>query len=349
MQTQTLDQMRQSVQAVFADEIMDFKKDFDREFLNKTEAKDAIHKVIDKERDKTRHCEHCGSLRIVKNGKTPAKRQKYMCKDCGKSYSDTRNSITASSKKPYHVWESFIACMMNELSVRKTASMVGVAKNTAHDWRLKVAEAMRKYDRTRQLKGDIQMDETYFLLNLKGLKKLPRTSKKRGTKSQRRGLSTEQISVLTAIDSNDQILIEIAGQGNPKASAIIETLDDRIEKGSVITTDSKTAYIQVASHYNAELHQIPAGFHSNGIHNLGAINELHSSLKNWLVKFNGVSTRHLERYLAWFRFKRLLNFHHEVDKHNRITMNNSIKENVKFLIKSIHSAPFPIDIFRPYS
>ena len=65
MHTLELNQMRQTFHELFADEIVDFKKDLDHEVLKKTEAKDALHKVIDKEREKTRYCDHCGSLHIA--------------------------------------------------------------------------------------------------------------------------------------------------------------------------------------------------------------------------------------------------------------------------------------------
>lgn len=63
--------------------------------------------------------------------------------------------------------------------------------------------------RELRLKGNIQIDETYFLLNMKGLRSLPRKSKKRKISSQKRGVSNEHICVLTTIDSNDQLLIEL--------------------------------------------------------------------------------------------------------------------------------------------
>jgi|AntRauTorcE11898_2_1112593.scaffolds.fasta_scaffold18894_1 transposase-like protein len=349
MHTPELNLIRQNITELFADEIVDLKKDIDREALNKTEAKDALHKVIDKERSESRYCDHCGSVHVVKNGKTPVGRQKYMCKDCGKSYSDTRNSIIASSKKPYHVWESFIVCMMNEFTLRKTAKLIGISLPTAQGWRHKVMEAMGMYDLGVSLSGKIQVDETYFNLNMKGYKKLPRPPKKRKTRSYKKGLNSELVSVVSAIDEHDSLLIEIAGAGNPGADSIIATLDGRVKHGSALTTDSKSAYLKVAKHFNSEIHQIPSGLHTDGAHNLGEVNEVHSRLKSWMVQFKGVSSRHLKRYLNWFRFKRLLNYRKEPTRHNRFTMNYSIKEWLKFLISSIYSTPFPIDIHEAYS
>jgi transposase-like protein len=348
MHAQELKFIRQTLPILFADEIVDLKKVIDTEVHQKTASKDALHQVIKKERKAILYCEQCGSTHVVKNGKTPAKRQKYRCVDCGKSYTDTHQSITASSKKAYHVWESFIICMMNELSLRKTAALIDISTTTAFHWRHKVMEAMKQYDKNRPLKGNIQIDETYFLLNMKGLRSLPRKAKKRKISSQKRGVSNEHICVLTAIDSNDQLLIELIDQGNPQTSNIIESLDNRIQSGQTMITDSKSAYIQVANYFNARLHQIPSGFHTNGMYNLGEVNEIHSSMKNWFVRFKGVSTKHLSRYLAWFRFKKLLDYHESMNKHNRITMNYSIKEIIRFLINEIHSTPFPVDITKPY-
>ena len=348
MHIQKLEQVRQTLHTLYADEIMDLKKDFDYEFHQKTESKDALHQVIRKERAKQIYCEHCGSVHIVKNGKTPSKRQKYRCVDCGKSYSDTTKSITASSKKPYHVWEAFIECMINGLSLRKTAALIDVSTTTAFHWRHKVMEAMTHYDKKRKLEGTIQLDETYFLLNMKGSKTLPRKAKKRKISSHKRGVSDEHICVLTAVDSHDQLLIEVIDQGNPQASTILNALDSNIQIHQTMITDSKSAYQQVARYFEAKLHQIPSGFHSDGVYNLGEVNEIHSSMKNWFVQFKGVSSKHLKRYLAWFRFNRLLDYHVKPKKHNRTTMNHSIKEMIRFLIESIHSTPFPIDINKPY-
>jgi len=348
MHTQELINIRQTLPSLFADEIVDLKKAIDREANHKTMSKDALHQVIKKERNTKAYCDYCGGTHVVKNGKTPSKRQKYRCVDCNKNYTDTHKSITASSKKAYHVWEAFIECMINGLSLRKTAALIDISTTTAFHWRHKVMEAMKHYDKKRVLKESIQVDETYFLLNMKGTKALPRKAKKRKVSSNKRGISDEHICVLTAVDSNDQILIELIDQGNPQTNTIIQALEGRMQNGQTMITDSKSAYIQVANYFNATLHQIPSGFHTNGVYNLGEVNEIHSNMKQWFVKFKGVSTKHLSRYLAWFRFKRLLDYHEEPNKHDRITMNYSIKEMIHFLIKAIHSTKFPVDITKPY-
>jgi hypothetical protein len=59
-----------------------------------------------------------------------------------------------------------------------------------------------------------------------------------------------------------------------------------MESGSSFTTDLK-ALIKIAEYFNSELHQIPSGFHTDDIHTLGEVNELHNRFKSWLVQFQG--------------------------------------------------------------
>ena len=46
--------------------------------------------------------------------------QRYVCKDCGKSFVIATNSIVSGTRKDLSVWEQYIDCMMNGLSIRKT-------------------------------------------------------------------------------------------------------------------------------------------------------------------------------------------------------------------------------------
>lgn len=63
-------------------------------------SKTSNHQIIHREHTKeSKHsCPHCGLISIVKNGCSKTKRQKYLCKDCKKSFSDTTNTIAYQSR-----------------------------------------------------------------------------------------------------------------------------------------------------------------------------------------------------------------------------------------------------------
>ena len=128
----------------------------------------------------------------VKNGKTAKGRQRYLDKRTGKTVTLTEGSIVKYTKKTYRQWSEYIQLMLYGLSLRDIAEAVKISATTAFHWRHKVIEAMREYKEEHLLKGEIQVDETYFLLNMNGKwsgRFEPRSSKKRGTKASRRGIN----------------------------------------------------------------------------------------------------------------------------------------------------------------
>ena len=82
-----------------------------------------------------RVCPLCGCIHVVRNGHRKDGTQRYVCKDCGKSFVIATNSIVSGTRKDLSVWEQYIDCMMNGLSIRKTAVACGIHRNTAFLWR----------------------------------------------------------------------------------------------------------------------------------------------------------------------------------------------------------------------
>lgn len=66
-----------------------------------------------------RVCPLCGCIHVVRNGHRKDGTQRYVCKDCGKSFVIATNSIVSGTRKDLSVWEQYIDCMMNGLSIRK--------------------------------------------------------------------------------------------------------------------------------------------------------------------------------------------------------------------------------------
>ena len=238
--------------------------------------------------------------------------------------------------------------MMQGMTLRKTAFWSDISITTAFHWRHKIMEALKRYHQNQILSEVVQVDETYFLINLKGSRRLPRKAKKRQVSAQKRGISDEHVCVLTALDAQDNMHIEIIDQGSPTAHNIIKSLSNYIHPETTMITDSRFAYTIVAKHFGLTHEQIPSGYHTKGIFNLGEVNELHSNMKSWFVKFNGVSTKHLSRYLAWFRFTKLIHYHEPLDKHHRAIRSHALSEWLTFLVDSIYKTPFPVDIKKAF-
>lgn len=91
------------------------------------------------------------------------------------------------------------SCMNESLNVREPAEALGVHRNTAFRLRHLMMPVLATHQ-PGELPGLAEADEAFFRMSYKGLKKgMPRNSHKRGSPASKRGISTEQVAVLTAV------------------------------------------------------------------------------------------------------------------------------------------------------
>lgn len=140
-----------------------------------------------------RVCPLCGSVHVVRNGHQADGAQRYMCRDCKKSFTATTNSVVAGTRKDMSVWERYICCMMLGLSIRKSAEACGIHRNTAFYWRHKVLDAVRKSFENMRLGGIVEMDEAFLPVSYKGNHKNSKSFKMPREPHMRGGQSTKHL------------------------------------------------------------------------------------------------------------------------------------------------------------
>lgn len=346
MNTQKLELL---VESLCADELVKLQSILEKTISSVISAKDSNHKIIQRERNIT-SCPKCGSKHTVKNGKRKeTTRQKYQCKDCKTNFSDTTNTITFNSKKAYRVWESYISCLLKGMTLSDSAKEVGISTTTSFAWRHKILKTLSKFNKDTKLSGIIESDAIYMSINLKGTKKdnMPRYSKKR-TSSAFRGISNHKVCIMTATDDSDNTMFEISGLG-PETTKMLTNLKDRFEVGSTLITDSKRNYDKFVTQMKMKHHYIPSGFYkSDSGHTLASLNGLHNELKTWLKKFKGVSTKHLQGYLDYFRYFKNLKYTTEYEDRINKTYCFSIPSYTSIPIVNIYNELMPIDLKKAY-
>ena len=252
-------------------------------------------------------CPHCKSFNIKKNGHKGLM-QRFMCKDCHKTFTSRNNTITFSSKKSFATWKKYIECMMLGLSVRKSAEICGINKDTAFIWRHKILDALQNMASDVKLDGIVEADETFFAISFKGDYKksatftMPRKAHKRGKQTHLRGLSHEKVCVPCAVNRNGLSIAKITNLGRVGAKDIHHAFDNRIEPNSILCTDAIACYNDLARTEKLELIQLKTGKSKLGIYHIQHINSYHSMLKNFMIRFHGVATKYLNNYLIWHNF-----------------------------------------------
>lgn len=243
--------------------------------------KNSNSKIISSHRQEDLFCEKCG-CKLHKNGKTKNGVQKYICPCCKKTICETTNTIIYHSKLSFDVWSNVIDNLLDGFSLRRIAEENNISVLTSFRIRHKVLLALKKFIDNIMLSGEIQSDEKYFSINLKGTKpnNMPRFSKKRtSTSSPYRGISHHKICVVSSIDENDNLLLQITGLGRCTTEMLENSLGKKLKDAKLVNADSASAYQEFCSKHNLKLQAVPSGFHSNGEINIAEINGVHSQLE----------------------------------------------------------------------
>ena len=263
--------------------------------------------LLTKKSEKGINCPHCNSFNIKKNGHKGLI-QRFLCKDCSKSFTSRNNTITFSSKKSFATWKKYIDCMINGFTVRNSAEICGINKDTAFIWRHKILDALQNMASDVKLDGIVEADETFFAISFKGNHKkstsfvMPRKAHKRGKQTHLRGLSHEKVCVPCAVNRNGLSIAKITNLGKVGSKDIHNAFDNRISANSILCTDDTRAYNDFANTNSLELIKLKTGKSKSGIYHIQHINSYHSMLKNFMIRFHGVATKYLNNYLIWHNF-----------------------------------------------
>ena len=259
--------------------------------------------------NKRGECPHCGHVRYVKFGIDKGS-QRYKCKGCKKSFTEFTGTWMAGLHKKEKI-DAYLVCMTEEKSLDKIKKELHINKKTAFDWRHKILSSLdniEKYSFT----GITESDETFLLFSEKGKRTLTRKGKKRGSKARKRGISNEQVAVIATADRAGQQGLNVATIGRLKKIDIENSIGDRISDKTILCSDSHVSFKGFAIDNSIEHHAIRADlkqYVKDGIYHVQHVNSIHNRLKKWInQKFWGVSTKHLQQYLNWFRIKEMLKY-----------------------------------------
>jgi transposase-like protein len=249
-------------------------------------------------------CPHCNCMEVVKHGKRK-NIQRYRCDDCHRTFSSVTGTFLQWTKKSFFTWKTFIKCMMEGHSVRKSAKLCKCSTKTAFVWRHKVLDALSQYQSSQpRMKGIVEADDTFFPLSYKGSKPKGRSAHRRGTPAKKRGTSSEKVCVSCAVERSGQVYSRVSSLGRPTTKALKQVFRKRISKRTVVCTDNDRAYVSYCKQSSFKYIQVPNGIRTLDTYHVQNINSYHSRLKGFIARFKGVATKYLNNYLVWFNLMR---------------------------------------------
>lgn len=252
-------------------------------------------------------CPHCGHPKYVKLGFDKGA-QRYKCKFCKRNFTEYTGTWMAGIHKKDKV-DEYMVLMLEEKSLDKIKEELKINKKTAFDWRHKILSSIDETEKD-SFTGITESDETFMLLSEKGKRSLPRKGRKRGTKAKKRGISDEQVAIIVTADRAGHQELSVATLGRIKKMDIEKSIGSRVCDKTVLCSDSHVSYKGFAIDNSLEHHAIRTDlkqYVKDGLYHVQHVNSLHNKLKKWLnEQFWGVSTKHLQQYLNWFRMKEAL-------------------------------------------
>lgn len=265
-------------------------------------------------------CIYCEKTSVIRYGKTSKGIQRYYCKDCQSTFTETAGTPLYHNRKANR-WLDFVECELQGLSLRETAKRIGIHYVTAFYWRHKFYTALTQID-IASFDGIVEADETFFLESEKGNRSLDRKPRKRGGRASKRGLSNEQVCVLIARDRNKATHFQIIGRGRPNTKEIENGLGNRLSKENILCSDKLRAYSAYCRNHEIENH-IRFGSKEKrvkGIYHIQNVNSYHSRLHNWINRFHGVATKYLAGYIAMFNFLDSIGFGNDIENIRKIAV-----------------------------
>lgn len=254
-------------------------------------------------------CIYCESSHIVKNGKRKDGTQRFLCRDCKRSFIPRSCSITSGTRKDLSVWAQYLKCMSDKKTLKETAEECSISVTSAFCWRHKILDALKEVTDRVCLDGIVEADEIFFNVSYKGNHKksrqfkMPRKAHKRGNAIHRKGLSSEKVCVPCAVDDKGISFARPVKLGKVSSECLIEAFGRIISPSAILCTDNEKAYRTLARNNDIRLIQTDSDkriIQQNDItYDIQRINAYHSILKGFINRFHGVSTKHLEHYIIW--------------------------------------------------
>lgn len=260
-------------------------------------SEDEVGQVLAKHENQISSCPHCHCRTLSKWGSTAQGRQRYLCRDCHKTFSTLTGTSLYRMKKP-DKWLKYINCMILSTTLRAAAKTLGINLKTAFKWRHRLLKNPCAHQPT-ELVGIIEADETFVAESFKGSKKMPRESRKRG------GEGRQEVPILLALDRSGSVNHHVLERDTKEEISF--ALKPLLTADSVLCTDGNLSYKSIVKEldFNIDHKRLIALDNQkviDKIYHIQTLNNLTMRWKTWMKRFFGVGTAYLDNYIAWFIF-----------------------------------------------
>jgi transposase-like protein len=242
-------------------------------------------------------CPSCGSVAEAYR----ASRTRLMCRDCQRQSTVTSGTIFDKTRTPLRVWLAAAWYLTNQkqgVSALGLQRVLGLGSyQTAWTMLHRFRRAMIRPGR-EQLKGQVEVDETYLSI----------TDRQNPISPVGRKGKTTKVQVVIAVETLQPKgfgRIRLRRIANDSAACVIPFVQDVVEPGAHVHTDGSAAYLSLEElgypHQRTVMlgSDMPAHVSMAGVHRVAAL------VQRWILgtHHGSVQPEHLDAYLDEFVFR----------------------------------------------
>ena len=151
--------------------------------------------------------------------------------------------------------------------------------------------------------NEVEMDEKYTPYNHKGTKIDGVESKHRGTPASKRGLSNQQVCIITAIQRFGHMIARTLNYGKPSSIDLLR-FGECLESKSFVMLDGSNSYNELLESKNCTKKVLISHESYDKFNHLNTVNSFHKLIEERLQKYKGVASKYINQYNALFVMQR---------------------------------------------
>ncbi|MEE3488496.1 MAG: IS1595 family transposase [Bulleidia sp.] len=153
------------------------------------------------------------------------------------------------------------------------------------------------------LQDQIELDEKYVQYSHKGESDLERRARKRGEPAAKRGISNDQVCMITGVQRQGTGFIHCWNMGRPSARDV-EHISPLIGRESYAFTDGTTIYDKVLEERACHHVVVDNDSPHDSTNHINNVNSFHSAIDLQYRKYRGVAAKYINRYCALFKVQK---------------------------------------------
>jgi transposase-like protein len=250
------------------------------------------------------HCPKCGIVhpRVIKGGRTSTGKQMYRCMECHRRFTADHGTYSFYSHQSPEAWGEMIKMTLAGSTLEAVSQALDINIATAFRMRHKLMYSLEEEAVTTVIAEQAELDEKYVLKSHKGTKLEHVPGKKRGTRASKRGISNEQVCLLTGVQRGGGSYLRSFNMGRPSADEVMNLLP-HIEERTYIWTDACASYNKLIKKLGSDSKVVSGKKDYDKVNHLNNVNNFHSMVERWYRDMGGVASKYINRYAALFNLR----------------------------------------------